>query len=103
METRDPATPHTPAIARVQVDEPHVRVTEWRFPPGSATGWHRHEFAYVVVPVAGGTLTMVGPDGVAREATLVHGESYSRPAGVEHDVQNRSGAEVAFVEIEMKV
>jgi quercetin dioxygenase-like cupin family protein len=90
------------ATSRVQVDEPHVRVTEWRFPPGTATGWHRHEFPYVVVPIAGGTLTMVTADGAAREAELVAGASYSRPAGVAHDVVNRSDREVVFVEIEMK-
>ena len=28
-----------------------VMVTEWRFAPGAATGWHRHEFDYVITPV----------------------------------------------------
>ena len=36
-------------IPTVQIDAPEVRVTEWRLPPGSATGHHRHEYDYVVV------------------------------------------------------
>ncbi len=39
------------AVATVQIDDASVRVTEWRFAPGTATGWHRHEYAYVVVPL----------------------------------------------------
>jgi quercetin dioxygenase-like cupin family protein len=93
---------HGRALASVQVDEPHVRVTEWRFQPNTATGWHRHEFDYVVVPVAPGTLTMVHPDGSRTTSELKLGQSYARPAGVEHDVVNESAAEVAFVEIELK-
>ena len=93
---------HGQARATVQVDEPHVRVTEWRFAPGEATGWHRHPHDYVVVPVTGGTLTMVQGDGGRTTSTLRLGQSYARAAGVEHDVVNESDAEVAFVEIELK-
>jgi quercetin dioxygenase-like cupin family protein len=44
------------AVATVQVDNERVRVTEWRFAPGAATGWHRHELDYVVVPMTTGRL-----------------------------------------------
>ena len=27
----------------VHIDNDQVGVTEWRFAPGAATGWHRHE------------------------------------------------------------
>ncbi|MEM9222993.1 MAG: cupin domain-containing protein [Pseudomonadota bacterium] len=90
------------AIATVQIDEPHVRVTEYRFPPGSATGFHRHEFDYVVVPIVPGTLTMESAGGERAHATLTFGQSYARSAGVEHDVINETDSEIAFVEIEMK-
>ena len=43
------------------IDNERVRVTEWRFRPGEATGWHRHEFDYVVVPVTTGQLTSRSP------------------------------------------
>ena len=31
------------ATPTVQIDNDHLRVTEWRFAPGAATGYHRHE------------------------------------------------------------
>jgi len=89
------------AIARVKIDDERVRVTEYRFPPGSHTGWHRHGMAYVVVPTRGGRLRMVSATG-EHPADLVAGEPYSRPAGVEHDVINDGPDEVVFLEIEMK-
>ena len=34
----------------VQIDNDRVRVTEWRFAKrGDNTGWHRHEYDYVVI------------------------------------------------------
>ena len=89
------------ATAHVQIDEPHVRVTQWTFEPGTSTGAHVHEHDYVVVPVIPGTLTMVDADG-DHVAEMKLGQSYSRPKGVSHDVVNRSDAVVSFVEIEMK-
>ena len=40
----------------VQVENDRVIVTEWRFPPGGHTGWHKHMHDYVVVPVTTGEL-----------------------------------------------
>ena len=87
--------------ATVKVDDDRVRVTEYRFPPGSHTGWHRHGMAYVVVPTQGGRLRMVSSTG-EHVAELVAGEPYSRPIGVEHDVINATDGEYAFIEIELK-
>lgn len=89
------------ASAIVKIDDERVRVTEYRFPPGSHTGWHRHGMAYVVVPIRGGRLRMVSATGES-PADLVAGEPYSRPLGVEHDVINDGPGEVMFLEIEMK-
>lgn len=89
------------AIPTVQIDNDRVRVTEWRFPPGAATGWHRHEMDYVVVPLCSGTLRLVNPDGEV-DAELEAGQSYSRAAGVEHDVINPRDTEFAFIEVELK-
>ena len=89
------------AVATVQIDDAIVRVTEWRFAPGAATGWHRHEHPYVVVPMTTGRLAITGPDGPAT-AELVAGRSYARAAGVEHDVTNANAFEFVFVEIEIK-
>ena len=90
------------AVPTVFIDNERVRVTEWRFAPGAATGWHRHEMDYVVVPMADGVLELVEPGGGRRRAELKHGVPYFREAGVEHDVINANAGEFAFVEVEIK-
>jgi quercetin dioxygenase-like cupin family protein len=85
----------------VFIDNERVRVTEWRFAPGAATGFHRHEMDYVVVPMLDGKLRLVEPDG-ERIAELKAGVPYTRKVGVEHDVINANDYEYAFIEIELK-
>ncbi len=89
------------AVPTLQIDNDRVRVIEWRFPPGGATGWHRHEYDYVVVPMTTGQLKIKDAQG-ERLADLVAGISYTRKAGVEHDVANANTTEFVFVEIETK-
>lgn len=89
------------AVATLQIDNERVRVTEWRFAPGAATGWHRHACDYVVVPQTTGRLELEEPGGT-RVAELSAGQSYFREAGVEHDVINANAFPFAFVEIELK-
>jgi quercetin dioxygenase-like cupin family protein len=89
-----------PAVPTVQLDNGAVRVTEWRFAPGAATGHHRHEYPYVVVPMTSGRLTSTSADGVST-SELRTGQAYARPAGVEHDVRNVNSFEFIFVEIEI--
>jgi quercetin dioxygenase-like cupin family protein len=85
----------------VQLDGPEVRITQWRLPPGGATGHHRHEYDYVVVPMTDGELTILDATGIAR-APIAAGRSYFRKAGVEHDVRNDTDRDISFVEIELK-
>lgn len=89
------------AVPTTQVSNERAVVTEWRFAPGAETGWHRHSMDYVVVPMTNGTLLLETKDG-NRESELVAGRSYSRGAGVEHNVVNASQHEVVFVEIEIR-
>ena len=89
------------AEGRVQLETDRVKVTEWRFPPGAATGWHRHGLDYVVVPLTTGALRLDEPNG-SRTVELTQGASYSRQAGVEHDVVNVNAFEFRFIEIELK-
>lgn len=89
------------AVATLQIDNERVRVTEWRFAPGAQTGWHRHEFAYVVVPMTTGQLR-INTGGAEVIAELVVGQSYARPALVEHNVVNANPYELTFIEIELK-
>jgi quercetin dioxygenase-like cupin family protein len=90
------------AKSDVQVDTAEVRVTEWRLAPGSATGHHIHGMDYVIVPVSSGEMTIVAPNGERSRAQLSLGKSYFRKAGVEHDVLNETGAEIVFLEVELK-
>jgi beta-alanine degradation protein BauB len=88
------------AVPTVQLDNGTVRVTEWRFAPGAATGHHRHEYPYVVVPMTSGTLAITAADGTTT-AELRTGQAYARPAGAEHDVRNANAFEFVFIEIEI--
>lgn len=96
-------TVQVPELAKptVFIDNERVRVTEWRFAPGAATDWHRHEMDYVVVPMMDGKLRLVEAGG-ERIAELKKGVPYFREIGVEHDVVNANEFEFAFVEIEIK-
>ncbi|HUG62847.1 MAG TPA: cupin [Methylomirabilota bacterium] len=89
------------ATAILKIDEPHVRVTEYRFAPGAETGWHRHGADYVVVPLLDGDLLLEEPGGGSRIATLKAHEPYARHEGVEHNVVNANDYEFAFIEIEI--
>jgi quercetin dioxygenase-like cupin family protein len=91
----------TQASASVQIDNERVLVTEWRFAPGAETGWHRHQHDYVVVPLTTGRLLLKSKEGDSI-SELTAGKSYTRRAGVEHNVINASEGEFVFIEIEMK-
>jgi quercetin dioxygenase-like cupin family protein len=84
-----------------QLETERVIVTEWRFAPGAETGWHRHEYDYVVVPLTTGTLLLETADG-EKTADLKIGRSYARDAGVEHNVINANAYDLSFIEIELK-
>ncbi len=85
------------------LDNEKVRVTTWTFEAaGDATGQHRHEFDYVVVPVTGGTFTVTDVDGSVREMSQVAGSPYLGAAGTDHDVVNATDGQAVFVEIELK-
>jgi beta-alanine degradation protein BauB len=83
-----------------QIDNDRARVTRHRLAPGAHTGFHRHEYDYVVVPVTPGRMRLVEGGG-ERFSELSPGVAYYRPAGVEHDVINGGDEELVFVEIEL--
>ena len=77
------------ATATVQADNERTTVTEWRFQPGQSTGYHRHAYDYVIVPLTTGKLQLTGPD---RRA---HGEV----AGAQHlGVEPQTGGEVWHID-----
>lgn len=90
-----------PAVGTVQRDDEVARVTRWDFAPGAVTGWHSHGWPYFVVMLTDSVMRV--HDGAkVSEISRKAGESYERPAGVEHDVMNGSDTPMAFVEIELK-
>ena len=99
-ETRSKKNPPS-AVATVQVDDERELVTECRFAARAETGWHRHEYDYVVVPMTTGKLLLETEDG-NKEAKLSTGQSYSNKIGVEHKVVNANDFEFVFVEVELK-
>ena len=90
------------AIPTILIDNDRIRVTEWRFPPGAATGWHKHEMDYMVTPMTTGVLSIEASDGSATKVNLVAGQPYFRETGVEHDVINVNTHEFIFIETELK-
>lgn len=89
------------ATPKVLVDNARTRVTEWRFAQrGDNTGWHRHEYDYVVVPMQDGVLQIVDKNGDTTLSELKAGVPYFRKLGVEHDVRNSNDFEFAFIEVE---
>ena len=89
------------AIGHVIIENERVRVTRWDFAqPGDATGWHRHEHDYVIVPLFDGRLEIAHAGGTDI-SELTQGGSYFRQSGVEHDVRNGNEFACSFIEIEL--
>jgi quercetin dioxygenase-like cupin family protein len=89
------------AVAKTQIDNERVIITEWRFSPGAETGWHKHGYDYVVVPGMTGSLLIVTNEG-ENISELIAGQSYYRPIGIEHNVVNANDFEFYFIEIELR-
>ena len=90
-----------PAVPTIQQEDNTVRITRWDFAPGAATGWHSHGWPYFVVMLTDG-LMKIEAAGEVSEVRRKAGDSYQRPAGIEHDVMNGSPHPMSFVEIEIK-
>jgi quercetin dioxygenase-like cupin family protein len=89
------------ATSRLLGENERAIVTEWRLTPGAETGWHRHQYDYVVVCLTAGKLLAETKDGNV-ETELRFGQAYARPVGVEHNIVNASAHEFVFIEIEIK-
>jgi len=89
------------AKSTVIIENERLRVTEWRFSPQAATGFHKHELDYMVVPMTTGKLLIKTSAGNTH-AQLNLGQPYYRNAGAEHDVINENPYEFVFIETELK-
>lgn len=91
----------TGSHGEIQLESDCFRVTRWTIDPGGAIPMHRHDHEYVVVPLVTDTMHVVTADGIEIVSELVAGQSYSRPAGSEHTVENRGDSHpIVFVEVE---
>ena len=90
------------ALPTVEIENDRIKVTKWHFAKrGDNTGWHRHTFDYVVVPLFDGVLEIDLGNGERIEAQMQNGVPYYREIGVEHDVINGNDFECAFIEVEL--
>jgi quercetin dioxygenase-like cupin family protein len=89
------------ASSKLLQESDRVIVTEWRLAPAAETGWHRHSYDYVVVCLTDGKLMAETSTGNI-ETELQFGQTYTRPAGVEHNIVNPEDREFAFIEVELK-
>lgn len=71
-------------------------------PNGGETGWHRHEYDYVVVPLTTGTLGLETAEG-EMTAELKRGQRYAREVGVEHNVINTNDYDFSFIEVYIEI
>ena len=84
------------------VENEKVRVTRFDFGPNQETGWHIHEYDYVITAITDCFMMLQNPDGTEAESEVTAGNAYMRDAGVHHNVINTSDKKMSFIEIEFK-
>jgi quercetin dioxygenase-like cupin family protein len=89
--------------SEILVDNAMVRVTRWTLQTKAETGIHRHEYAYVVVPLSHGQMLTCPTDGPEKFQELTRGTAYYREAGSQHNVRNASDGVLSFVGVEVKI
>ena len=90
------------AKPKIVIDNCRFRVTKWLFPKrGDDTGWHRHEYEYIVVPLFDGVLEIGTEGGHIEKSEVKESVPYFREACVEHNVVNGNDFECAFVDTEL--
>lgn len=91
------------AASVMVIDDEQVRVTRWTFAAGGdETGHHVHEYDYLVVPITGGSFTIVHDDATTSELVQHAGHPYRGTVGTSHNVVNSGRSPAVFVEIELK-
>lgn len=88
--------------AKMLVDDERTRVTRFEFQPDQETGWHEHQYDYVIAAVTDCEMKIEHPDGEDTSVFVAAGDAYRRNAGVKHNVINNGKAPMSFIEIEIK-
>ena len=84
------------------VEDKKVRVTRFDFEPDQETGWHVHEYDYVITAITDCFMLLQHPDGIETDSEVAAGNAYIRDAGVHLNVINKSDQKMSFIEIEFK-
>ena len=89
----------SPQYYAVLLDSNHVRVLEYRLPPGRREAMHRHP-AYVVYFFQEAKLRATDPDGHSSETAVTPGETLYRDA-LSHAIENIGDTDVHALLIEL--
>ena len=92
----------TTCSSTLLIEDEKVRVTRFDFEPNQETGWHVHEYDYVIIAITNCSMLLQHPDGTETTAVVAAGNAYRRDAGVRHNVINASEIKMSFIEIELK-
>src|SRR5215216_2367755 len=89
--------------SKVVLETDKVRVKHAVFFPGDKKpGMHTHEYPHVGVPLDGGTLRFLYPDGKTETVELKRGGAGYRDADVTHEAVNVGSKPVSVIEVEIK-
>ena len=102
LEDREGRQETAEAERVVMFEDEKTRITYWRFPPGTETGWHRHTHDYVTIQQSGGQLQLENRDGTVKVIDYKDGCTAGYSAPIEHNASNISDEEVRVTEIEYK-
>ena len=89
-------------LSTLLIEDEKVRITRFDFGPDQETGWHIHEYDYVITAITDCFMRLQHPDGTETESEVAAGNAYIRDAGVHHNVINISDKKMSFIEIEFK-
>ena len=92
----------TKAVDTLLIDDDRVRVTRFDFEAGSETGWHQHEYDYVITAIVDCPIMLEESDGSSREVLVPAGTAYRRVKGIKHNVINNGASQMSFIEMELK-
>jgi quercetin dioxygenase-like cupin family protein len=89
-----------PSIYKCNLENERMRLCEVTFKPGARIALHWHPDR-VVYAVGGGTLTVTGEDGKAKDYTYQPGQAFWFTAS-SHSAVNNGNVEVKLVMVELK-
>ena len=84
------------------MDDERARVTRFGYQADQETGWHEHQYDYVIAAVTDCEMKIEHPDGEDTSVFVAAGDAYRTNAGVAYNVLNDGKVLMSFIEIELK-